>query len=87
MQARTIAAGDSVEIVLSATDFHCRGLAMGQRMVIMEATQTGISDDNVASYSVQAFEAAIVMPPRMYLVFVIVNQIPGEGKWMDLAAA
>lgn len=88
LQVGTIKAGDKVEIVLSATGFHSHGLAMCQRMVVMESAQTGISNDSdVASYSVQTFEAVSIMPPGMYLLIVVVNGIPSEGKWVDLAAA
>ena len=89
LQAGTIKVGDKVEIVLSATGFHSHGLATGQRMVVMESAQTGMSNDGSrdASYSVQTFEATSVIPPGMYLLVVVVNRIPSEGKWMDLAAA
>ena len=54
---------------------------MGQRMVVMSFVAAGGEN----AFVVTAPRDASVMPPGVYLVFVVNNGIPSEGVWVELA--
>ena len=70
------------QVVLSHPGFHTHGVAMGQRMVMMEFTTVA----NSTSIQVTSPGNASVMPPGVYLLFVVNNGIPSEGVWMKISA-
>lgn len=70
--------GKNVEVVLSAPGFHTHGQAMAQRMVKLATTGMG-------ELTVTAPPSRSVMQAGVYLLFVVVDGIPSEGKWVKLA--
>ncbi|KAL9117732.1 MAG: hypothetical protein Q9187_005730 [Circinaria calcarea] len=70
------------QVVLSHPGFHTHGVAMGQRMVMMEHTTVANSN----SISVTSPGNASVMPPGVYLLFVVNNGVPSEGVWIKLTS-
>lgn len=70
----------TVQVVLSHPGFHTHGTAMGQRMVVLNATVgagAGVID-------VIGPRDASVMPPGVYLLFVVDEGIPSEGIWVGV---
>ena len=70
----------TVQIVLSHPGFHTHGQSMGQRMVMMSFVATAGKN----TFLVTAPRDASVMPPGIYLVFVVNDGIPSEGTWVEL---
>ena len=70
------------QVVLSHPGFHTHGVAMGQRMVMMEFAPVA----DTASIQVTSPSNASVMPPGVYLLFVVNNGIPSEGVWIKLSS-
>ena len=70
------------QVVLSHPGFHTHGTAMGQRMVMMDNTMTA----NNTTINVCAPMNASVMPPGVYLLFVVEGGIPSEGVWVELVS-
>lgn len=73
--------GAKVEVVLSNPGFHTHAVAMAQRMISL-ATQTNEADNKVR---VTAPPGSSTAQPGVYLLFVVVDGIPSEGKWVKLA--
>ena len=70
-----------IQVVLSAPGFHTHGSGMTQRMVMMTFTGAGESTLNVTSPRDES-----VMPPGVYLLFIVENGIPSEGVWIQLSS-
>lgn len=71
-------AGNNIEVMLYAPGFHTHGQAMAQRMVKLQTTGAG-------QITVIGPPSKSVMQPGVYLMFVVVDGIPSEGKWVKLA--
>ncbi|MCJ1474336.1 hypothetical protein MMC13_002994 [Lambiella insularis] len=69
-----------VQVVLSHPGFHTHGTAMGQRMVMLSTSVKGSTD----FLDVTGPRDASVMPPGVYLLFVVGEGIPSEGVWVEL---
>ena len=81
MQATLPAKGvGNVQVVLSGPGFHTHGQAMSQRMVMMQFH----SMVNSSLIAVVTPRDASVMPPGVYLVFVVEDGIPSVGSWLQL---
>lgn len=73
--------GGVVEIVLVHPGFHTHAVAMGQRMVVMESWMGKAAGQRV----VRAPPGPSTAQPGVYLMFVVVDGIPSEGKWVKLS--
>lgn len=71
-----------VQIALSNPGFHTHGVGMGQRMIMMGFT----ADAKSNSFTVTAPSDPSVMPPGIYLLFMVNDGIPSVGSWVDLGA-
>jgi len=70
-----------VQINLLAQGFHTYGQGMSQRMVQMGVQLV----DGTSDIEVNTPRDASVMPPGIYLIFVVNDGIPSEGKWIALS--
>ncbi|KAF2753346.1 DUF1929-domain-containing protein [Pseudovirgaria hyperparasitica] len=77
----TTAAGADVRFVLVRTGFHTHAVGMVQNMVYLSAVRGTAS----GAFTVTSVLNGSVMPPGVYLLFVVVNGVPSEGKWVKLA--
>ena len=75
--------GSTVQVMFSNPGFHTHGTAMGQRMAQLSFTAS--SAGTASTLTVTAPRDASVMPPGVYLVFVVNSGIPSEGSWVKLA--
>ena len=69
-----------IRVRLSHSGFVTHANGMGQRMV--ELTYQGSHN----TLSVQAPGGANLMPPGVYLIWVIADGVPSEGRWVQLDA-
>ncbi|CAG8982159.1 hypothetical protein HYALB_00003251 [Hymenoscyphus albidus] len=69
-----------VQISLVAAGFHTHGMAMGQR-VIMSGYK---AVPNTKDFVVKSPRDASVMPPGIYLLFVVNDGVPSNGTWISL---
>ncbi|MCJ1313280.1 hypothetical protein MMC25_006957 [Agyrium rufum] len=69
----------TVKVALSANGFHTHGQGMGQRMIML--TNSAVA--NSVQYTVTAPRDASVMPPGIYLLWVVLNGIPSTGVWVE----
>ncbi|KAF4549367.1 Glyoxal oxidase-like protein [Elsinoe fawcettii] len=80
IEAKGAEKGD-VKVRMAYAGFRTHAVDMGQRMVELEASLGN------GTVEVKAPRDASVMPPGHYLVFVVVDGVPSEGKWMGLQHA
>lgn len=83
-----------VQIALLAPGFHTHGVAMGQRMVMLgfEASANAKIDEasanaarvNSTKFTVEGPRDASVMPPGVYLFFVVYEGVPSQGRWVSV---
>ncbi|THW21678.1 hypothetical protein D6C98_07109 [Aureobasidium pullulans] len=76
-------AREDVVVRLSYSGFHTHGVDMGARMVQLDAV---LSTDGDYIIDVTAPADASVMPPGVYMLWVIEKGIPSEAVWMKLEA-
>lgn len=69
-----------VQINLVAQGFHTHGQGMGQKMVKMGFKAKA----NSYGFKVYAPRDASVIAPGVYLMFVVSDGIPSEGKWVAI---
>ncbi|KAG9550743.1 hypothetical protein KCU71_g12611, partial [Aureobasidium melanogenum] len=74
-------AREDVVVRLSYSGFHTHGVDMGARMVQLEAVLSPDGDDMIDVTS--PFNPTI-MPPGVYMLWVIEKGIPSEAVWMKL---
>ena len=72
--------GTKIEAVLIAPGFHTHGQSMGQRMVRLGTTPVS----NSFAFTVGGPRDASVMPPGVYLLWLVLNGTPSEGVWVRL---
>ncbi|KAL3422345.1 WSC domain-containing protein [Phlyctema vagabunda] len=72
--------GDT-QITLVAPGFHTHGQAMGQKLVRLGFRAA----PNSYAFTVQAPRDASVIPPGVYLLFVVQDDVPSVGKWISIA--
>lgn len=70
-----------VQINLVAQGFHTHGQAMTQKLVSCGFKAVANSYD----FTVTTPRDASVIPPGIYLMFVVSDGIPSEGEWIELA--
>ena len=80
MNGAPISAAGKVEIVFYAPGFHTHGVAMSHRMVVL----TSKAVRGTGFWVVMAPDNPSVIPPGVYLLFVVVNGVPSEGQWMRI---
>ncbi|OMP82062.1 hypothetical protein BK809_0006372 [Diplodia seriata] len=73
--------GEKVEVVLVSPGFHTHAVAMGQRMVRLDV----VEGEGVGAWSAMAPPGPSTAQPGVYLLFVVVDGIPSEGKWVKLS--
>ncbi|OJD32181.1 galactose oxidase-like [Diplodia corticola] len=78
---RSSVEGKKVEVVMMSPGFHTHAVAMGQRMVKLEVAK-GVG---AGARNVKAPPGPSTMAPGVYLLFVVVDGIPSEGKWVKLS--
>lgn len=67
-----------VKVQLSYSGFHTHAVDMGQRMVELELEVEG---ENV---TITGPANASVMPPGVYLLWVVADGVPSEARWVSL---
>ncbi|KAL1640478.1 hypothetical protein SLS58_006978 [Diplodia intermedia] len=73
--------GEKVEVVLVSPGFHTHAVAMGQRMIRLAVVQ----GEGVGAWRASAPPGPSTAQPGVYLLFVVVDGIPSEGKWVKLS--
>ncbi|KAH7026906.1 glyoxal oxidase N-terminus-domain-containing protein [Macrophomina phaseolina] len=73
--------GETVEVVLVNPGFHTHAVAMQQRMIKLERWAGKAQGQRV----VRAPPGPSTAQPGVYLLFVVVDGIPSEGKWVKLS--
>lgn len=71
----------AVQAMLVAPGFHTHGVAMGQRMIEMQASPV----TNSNSWTVLAPPNSTVIAPGVHLLFIVRDGVPSAGKWLKLA--
>jgi len=70
----------TVQIMLNAPGFHTHSVGMGQRQIEILGTPVA----NSMQWNIVAPPNATVISPGVYLLFVVRDGIPSEGKWLKL---
>jgi len=79
------AGGQSVSVVLHYNGFITHNLHMGQRMIVLDTTgwQAGATAQTL---TVTMPPNGNVAPPGPYIVYVLVDGIPGVGQFVSVGA-
>ena len=72
--------GSKVEAVLIAPGFHTHGQNMGQRMVRLTTTLVA----NGFGITAGGPRDASVIPPGVYLLWLVSDGVPSQGSWVKL---
>ncbi|KAF9638058.1 putative glyoxal oxidase protein [Lasiodiplodia theobromae] len=75
--------GEKLEVVLVSPGFHTHAVAMGQRMIKLAVVKE--EGMRVGERTATAPPGPSTAQPGVYLLFVVVNGIPSEGKWVKLS--
>lgn len=79
------AGGQSVSVVLHYNGFITHNLHMGQRMIVLDTTgwQAGVTAQTL---TVTMPPNGNVAPPGPYVVYVLVDGVPGVGQFVGVGA-
>ena len=83
-QVATMLAKDLVLVTMLAPPFNTHSFSMNQRLLVLEPSK--VTNVGVSSYEVEITTpgSPILAPPGFYILFVVHQEIPSEGVWVQI---
>ncbi|XP_027356986.1 aldehyde oxidase GLOX-like [Abrus precatorius] len=77
-------ARDSVTATMLAPPFTTHSFSMNQRVLVLEPKNLNDVGESTHEVEVTAPSSAILAPPGFYLLFVVHQEIPSQGVWVQI---
>ncbi|KAK7409932.1 hypothetical protein VNO78_00342 [Psophocarpus tetragonolobus] len=75
---------DSVSVTMLAPPFTTHSFSMNQRLLVLEPHNVSELGESTYEIVVTAPASAVLAPPGFYLLFVVHQQIPSHGIWIQI---
>ncbi|KAI9113252.1 hypothetical protein K1719_015777 [Acacia pycnantha] len=83
-QVNAMLAQSSVSVTMLAPPFNTHSFSMNQRLLVLDVIQ--VSNFGNLTYGVEVATpgSSVLAPPGFYLLFVVHQEIPSEGIWLQI---
>ncbi|KAG5030576.1 hypothetical protein JHK82_014184 [Glycine max] len=76
--------GDSVSVTMLSPPFNTHSFSMNQRMLVLEPHDLSKVGESTYEVEVTAPVSAVLAPPGFYLLFLVHQEIPSQGIWVQM---
>ncbi|MED6122815.1 hypothetical protein PIB30_043495 [Stylosanthes scabra] len=75
-----------VYVTMLAPPFNTHSFSMNQRLLVLETTKVTNVNGTSSTYEIEVVtpKSQILAPPGFYIIFVVHQQIPSEGIWVQI---
>ncbi|KAH1252294.1 Aldehyde oxidase GLOX1 [Glycine max] len=76
--------GDSVSVTMLAPPFNTHSFSMNQRLLVLKPHHLSGVGESTHEVEVTAPASAVLAPPGFYLLFVVHQEVPSHGIWVQM---